>query len=74
MNNLSISSHYGRIKKELSLHFRYQDGVLVSGRRSIITVMNGVGNWYSRHCPALTFEVLGSQDCRGRGFLEERPR
>ena len=51
MNNLSISSYYGRIKKESSLHFRYQDGVLVSGRRSIVTVMNGVGNWYSRHCP-----------------------
>lgn len=51
MNNLSISSHYGRIKKEPALHFRYQDGVLVSGRRSIVPVMNGVGNWYSRHCP-----------------------
>ena len=37
------------MKKEASLHFRYQDGILMFGRRDST---NGVSNWYSRHCPA----------------------
>ena len=37
------------MKKEASLHLRYQDGVLMFGRRDST---NGVSNWYSSHCPA----------------------
>ena len=36
------------MKKEASLHFIKQDGILTFGRRD---TTNGVSNWYSRPCP-----------------------